>query len=967
MWEGPTEGDFTHVQGVRHLPERAWHSMQMEEILREGETDLERGLSQVEAAARLEHFGPNSLVEPPRASVLKLFLAQFKDTMVLMLLAAAAFSGLIGERLDAYAILAIVALNAALGVFQEYRAEQAIAALRQMTAPTAVVLRDGVETRLPATRLVPGDILLLDAGDRVPADARLFQASQLYCDESALTGESRPAKKEAVTGLPGDCALGDRRNMVHMGSLVTRGRARAVAVATGMNTEVGHIAGLITEAESEETPLMRRFEQLGKSLIVLSLAICAAVVVMGIAHGEKLLAMVLAGISLAVAAVPEGLPAIVTITLALGVRRMAARHAITRRLPAVETLGCATVICSDKTGTLTQNVMTVREVVVGRTSYVVSGKEGEFSGGFATGGRPVADTAASPALQWTLLIATLCNNASLAEGGQGDPTEVALLAAAAKGGVRQGKTVARYPRVVEIPFESARRRMSTVHRWAEGERWEGSGGTAEVRRRAGAAGGRTGLMVLVKGAPDTIADLCTHILDDGGGIRPILPIDRSRLARQAEGMARKALRVLAMAYRPVAPAQGSLVGTEAWTADVAERDLVFAGMMGMMDPPRPEVYRAVQVCLGAGIMPVMITGDHPATAAAVAEEIGLFGQILGNGSAAGPGRAGGPGGMLLTGAELDRLDDRELARRARTVRVYARVSPGHKLRIVRALKENGHIVAMTGDGVNDAPAVKEADIGVAMGISGTDVTKEASAMVLTDDNFASIVAAVEEGRAIYDNIRKFVRYLLGCNLGEIITVAGALAAGLPLPLTPIQILWMNLVTDGLPAMALGLEKPERALVRRPPRPPDEGIFARRLGIKILGRGLLVGLPTLAAFLWAMARVPGDLPYARSVAFATLITAQLIYVFDCRSESRGPLAMGAFTNWWLTGASLLSFVMLLGAVHWRPLQPVFETVPLGPTEWLVVLVASGLGNFLVGLRRIFIYYGRERLVRIERSS
>jgi Ca2+-transporting ATPase len=923
---------------------RPWHSVPLAEIVREGQTDLDQGLALRDAAARLERFGPNIVESAPGRPFLRLVSAQFGDTMVLMLLAATAFSWLVGERLDAYAILAIVLLNASLGALQEFRAGRAIAALRRLAAPSARVLRDGRDTFIEAAAVVPGDILLLDAGDRVAADARVFRAHQMECDEALLTGESAPVGKRPAE-LPAGCPLGDRLNMVRLGTLVTRGRGRAVVVATGPYTEIGAVAGLIGESDSGKTPLMRRFAQLSKVLVAVAVTVCAGVVALGIARGERALDMVLAGISLAVAAVPEGLPAIVTVALSLGVRRMASRNVITRRLPAVETLGSATVICADKTGTLTRGLMSVREVDAGDRVYTLESEPGGQDGTpFLEDGRPVS-VLDHPALWRTLLVAALCNNATgspdaagspdavgapggAGAGARGDPTEAALARAARGGGLPRERLARTHPRIGELPFESTRRSMSTVHRLEDGA-----------------------LLLAVKGAPDVIAACSVRILDDTGGERPMLAHDRSVLSRRAEAMAQRALRVLAMAYRIVPENLHATVGSDEWTPAVAERDLTFAGLAGIMDPPRPEVPRAVRTCLAAGIIPVMITGDHPATAAAVGREIGLL---------------AGPENLLLTGNDLDQIDDRELVRLVRRTRVYARVSPGHKLRIVRALKAAGHVVAMTGDGVNDAPAVREADIGVAMGRGGTDVTREASAMVLTDDNFASIVAAVAEGRAIYDSIRRFIRYLLGCNLGEIIAVTGAMAAGMPLPLTPIQILWMNLVTDGLPAMALGLEAPDPDLVRRPPRPPGEGVFAGGLGLKILGRGLLVGLPSLAAYAWARGYLPADLPFARTVAFATLVVAQLIYAFDCRSEVRGPLALGVLSNPWLVGACLLSLGMLLAVVYVPSLCGIFETVPLDLTGWLVVLACSALGSVLAGMRRAFTGPDEEKIVRTGRG-
>jgi len=936
-----------------------WHQMEEGEVLSSLATEPATGLTAAECQKRLGEIGPNLLAAAPRVPWWRMLLAQFQDFMVIVLLVATAISYGMGETADAITIVVIVVLNAILGFVQEYRAEQSLEALKELAAPTARVRREGQELSVAARDLVPGDLLLVEAGDRIPADARLLESVGLEVEESALTGESLPVRKVASWTGAADAALGDRRNMLYMGTTATRGRGVAVVVETGMQTEMGRIADLMQGVEQEETPLQRRLEQLGKWLVVACLIICAIVVAAGLLRTdhmsrEEITQLFLAGVSLAVAAIPEGLPAIVTVALALGVQRMIKRNAIVRRLQAVETLGCATVICSDKTGTLTKNEMMVRAAWAGGHRYEVTGD------GYRPIGEFLRDEVAvspleEPSLAQALKSAALCTNASLVQGGgarrrrgggqgpakagysvQGDPTEGALLVAAQKGGYRPGHLAERYSRLLEIPFESERRRMSVLVREENGEEALHS-----------------------KGAPDTILDLSTHMLKEGKVV-PLTDELRAEILQENERMADQALRVLAIAYRPLAQAPSDLgdLSTDQAAARV-ERELVFLGLFGMIDPPRPEVKKAVQAANRAGIRTVMITGDHPATALAVARELGITEE----------------GSAAVTGRELDAMSDSELVETVQSCRVFARVSPQHKLQIVRALKSLGEVVAMTGDGVNDAPAVKEADIGVAMGRTGTDVTKEASAMILSDDNYATIVAAVEEGRGIYDNIRKFIRYLLSCNTGEVLTMFFAAVMRLPLPLLPIQILFVNLVTDGLPAMALGVDPLDPDVMKRPPRRADEGVFARRLGIKILGRGTLIGLGTLSAFLIALVATDGTpglnplndplvLGPARTMALATLVCAQLIHVFDCRSERRSIFETHLFSNPWLIGAVASSVTALLLAIYWSPMATVFNTAPLTGNQWLIVLGLASLGEVAVALRR-FLLFGRP--MRLGRSA
>lgn len=932
---------------------RPWHQMGAEEVAAALATDPSAGLTDAESRRRLEEFGPNLLEGAARVPWWRILLAQFQDFMVIVLLIATAISYGMGETADAITIVVIVVLNAVLGFVQEYRAERSLEALKELAAPTARVIRGGQAVTVPARDLVPGDLLLVEPGDRIPADARLVEAPGLEVEESALTGESLPVRKSASWVGDPDVPLGDRRNMLYMGTTVTRGRGRALVVATGMQTEMGRIAHLIQEVGDEETPLQRRLAQLGRWLVAGCLIVCAIVVAAGLLREERLTGPVIsqlfmAGVSLAVAAIPEGLPAIVTVALALGVQRMIRRNAIVRRLQAVETLGCATVICSDKTGTLTKNEMMVRAAWAGGRGYTVTGDGYRPSGEFLRNGRPVSPQE-EPDLAQTLKSAALCSNARLVQGArarrsggartaagkgdytiQGDPTEGALVVAAQKGGYRPAVLHDRYRRILEVPFESERRRMSVL------------------TRDDGA-----GYVLHVKGAPDVVLDLSTHMLKDGR-IVPLTEADRRAILDENLRMAGEALRVLAVAYRPrpFADGEGPDGLAELTTDEVSatlERDLVFLGLLGMIDPPRPEVKRAVAAAGRAGIRTVMITGDHPATALAVARELGIA----------------GPEGRVVTGRELDQLTDSQLIETVQQCQVFARVSPQHKLQIVRALKALGEVVAMTGDGVNDAPAVKEADIGIAMGRTGTDVTKEASAMILADDNYATIVAAVEEGRGIYDNIRKFIRYLLSCNTGEVLTMFLAAIMRLPLPLLPIQILFVNLVTDGLPALALGVDPPDPDVMRRPPRRPDEGVFARRLGIKILGRGTLIGLGTLTAFLIAFFTLPGTpgmapfedpavLRPARTMALATLVCAQLIHVFDCRSERRAIWETPLSSNPWLVAAVASSVVALLLAIYWPPLAGVFGTAPLQAWQWLVVLLLASAGEILVAIRRLILF-------------
>jgi Ca2+-transporting ATPase len=828
------------------------------------------------------------------------FLGQFLEPIVAILIVAALVSGLLGDVIDTLAIVGIVLLNGVIGFIQEERAERALSALQRLSAPLAKVLREGQLQSIPARDLVPGDCIVLDAGDSVPADARLIRSFGLRVQEASLTGESVPVAKEAEAVLDPRTPLGDRSNMVFMGTAVAAGKTDAVVVATGMETELGRVAGMLRHAEREPTPLQRRLAELGKLLIGVILAIVALIFVLRIVRGGSPLESLLLSVSLAVAAVPEGLPAVVTLVLAVGLQRLVRRDALIRRLPAVETLGSVTVICSDKTGTLTRNEMTVREVVTGSAHYHVSGVGYEPRGGFhprgASGDRylgEAVDPEDRPDLMRALHIAAWCNAAQVAPGPEGgggwrvlgDPTEGALVVAARKADVEASN---RADRVLhEIPFDSERRAMSVLVRDADDS-----------------------ATMYTKGAPEIILDKCDREWRHGR-IEPLTPERRAEIRRVATEMAAQGLRVLALADRHHPDADHE--------AARREEDLIFVGLVGMIDPPRDEARAAVRLCRQAGIRPVMITGDHPVTALAIARDLGIAGD----------------GDRAFTGQDLDERTDNELADVVGDVAVFARVSAEHKLRIVRVWKARGQVVAMTGDGVNDAPAVRAADIGIAMGITGTDVTKEASGMVLTDDNFASIVSAVEEGRGIFDNIRKFIHYLLASNASEVLLMLLAAVAGWPAPLTAVQLLWINLVTDGLPALALGMEPPEIDIMRRPARPPHEPVITRRDGLLILYHGALMAAVGVACFAVTYGR-GDDLDRARTATFCTLAFTQLFFSFACRSRARTLPELGPFSNPYLFGAIAASALLQFTVVTLPPARAIFD-VPAHPGgHWFYIL-------------------------------
>ncbi|MFD2116922.1 calcium-translocating P-type ATPase, SERCA-type [Paenibacillus yanchengensis] len=901
------------------MEQMKWHQMEIDRLSDAVQSSTKHGLSKEEAAERLAKLGRNELSEGKKVSPFVLFFNQFKDVMVLILLGATLIAAFLGEYLDAITIVAILILNAVLGFVQEFRAERSLQALKELSAPEAKVWRDGELLEVPARDLVVGDIVILESGDRVPADLRLFEANSCYIEESALTGESVPVNKKVTAIMNEELPLGDQRNLGFMGTMVTRGTAKGVVIRTGMDTEMGKIADLIQSTKEMETPLQHRLAQLGKLLIVVAVALTIMVVVAGIVHGQPAYNMFLAGVSLAVAAIPEGLPAIVTIALAMGVQRMIKRKAIVRKLPSVETLGCASVICSDKTGTLTQNKMTVTKLWVGGKQYDVTGEGYTPTGQLLAAGKSV-DFKHDTSIKRLLQISALCNNAQLVTNIEkvdksrkaveqeewrlkGDPTEGALAVLATKFGSSAKTLSSLYTRVMEFPFDSERKRMSVVLSHQGGQ------------------------LICTKGAPDILLDKCSYILS-GGHVVPLTATLKEQAAKAGEQMAQSALRVLGLAYRELKDNE------KCESEQMAETGLVFVGLTGMIDPPRREVKDAIATCKRAGIKTVMITGDHKLTAEAIASELGIVPRD----------------GKTLSGQQLEAMSDEALQDIVDDTYVYARVSPEHKLRIVKALQNKGHVVAMTGDGVNDAPAIKAADIGIAMGITGTDVTKEAASLVLSDDNFSTIVAAIEEGRGIYENIRKFIRYLLASNVGEILVMFLAMMAGLPLPLVPIQILWVNLVTDGLPAMALGVDQAEKDLMQHKPRKAKESIFARRLGWKIISRGILIGICTLGAFWLTLKEGTGDelsLRTAQTVAFSTLVMAQLIHVFDCRS-SRSIFHRNPFQNKYLVLAVLSSVLLLLGVVYIDALQPIFKTVAIGFREWCLVIVAAGIPTFFMGI-------------------
>lgn len=884
----------------------------MLEILDKPYTKCPLGLSSAEAAERLKKYGENSLAKEKKAKPLKIFLGQFRDVMILILLAATVVSFFLGEIYDAVTIVIIVLLNAILGFAQEYKTEKTLIALKNMTAPSAKCYRDGVLVTVPAAELVPGDIIRLEAGDKVPADGAIISEKGLLAEESILTGESAAVSKNAGSPDDTDNSIG-RANIVYSGTVITKGAAEVKIFATGVNAQVGKISGMLTEIEEELTPLQKRLAELGKAVAVICLAVCAAVTVAGILRGEPVFDMLMTGITIAIAAIPEGLPATVTIALALAVGRMLKKNALVHKLHSVETLGCTSVICTDKTGTVTENKMTVTTAYCGGKEYAFSGNGYKIAGEITSDGARV-NPASSSALRETLICGTVCTGSAitaekktesrdrgrLTASGEwqvtGDPTELALLVAAAKGGVTADKLGSSYRKADEIPFDSETRCMTVI---------------------CAGGGMRTAYS---KGALDVILGRCAFIMTDEGTV-PLTFRKRQEIIAEHDKLTRNALRVLALAKKDIV--KSGVKGTEN-SAENYENGMIFLGLAGMLDPPRAEAKRAVKLCRSAHIRTVMITGDHKNTAAAVAKQAGIMRG----------------GDLVVTGAELTAMSDDELDRKLPDTAVFARVSPADKLRIVRAFKRRGDIVTMTGDGVNDAPAVKEASIGVAMGITGTDVTKQAADVVLLDDNFATLVSAVEQGRGIYSNIRKFVRYLLSCNIGEVLTMFLGIIMGMPMVLLPTQILLVNLVTDGLPAVALGVEPPEEENMKKPPRKADESFFSEGLMWKIIFRGILIGLCTLGSFT-VVNKLFGSVSAARTAALFTLVMSQLCHVFECKSEKKNIFTVPYMNNKKLIGAVLISLAVIFGAMYFPPLQVIFCTVPLTGQQ---LLISAGFAVF-----------------------
>ncbi len=872
----------TKAQGKRP---NNWHRLDPKEVSAELQSS-DKGLASEEADRRLERYGPNQLVEKKRKSLWMMFLNQFKDFMILVLIAAAVVAGVIGDPVDTIAIAVIVMLNAVLGFVQEYRAEKAMAALKKLAAPSATVIRDGRAETIPAERLVPGDMVILEAGNVVPADIRLMEAVQLRIDEAALTGESVPVEKDTSAIGERDLSIGDRKNMAYKGTIVTYGRGRGFTAATGMRTELGRIAALLQDQDEGRTPLQKRLTSFGKKLTYAVLGICAIVFLAGLHRGEPPLLILLTAISLAVAAIPEALPAVITISLALGAKKLVKQQALIRKLPAVETLGSVTYICSDKTGTLTLNRMTVEKVY---TSGRLQGSdELPPSGQEKAQGSSLSDT--NP-LDLLLSAMALCNDTRLdAAGGViGDPTETALFDLAREKGYFREKLDEKYPRLAEIPFDSDRKLMTTFHPWENGR-----------------------IISLTKGAVEEIVERSEKALVQQG----LEEIDRSKILETAEHITGDGLRALGFAMRvweklPDPP-----------TSEQAEMELVLIGIVGMMDPPRPEAMESVALCRSAGIRPVMITGDHPLTAEVIARRVGI---IVGEGK------------PVMTGRELAQLTLEEFEDKVEKIRVYARVAPEQKLKIVSALQDKGHFVAMTGDGVNDAPALKRADIGVAMGITGTDVSKEASHMILLDDNFATIVKAVREGRRIFDNIRKFIKYTMTSNAGEIYTIFLAPFLGLPIPLLPIHILWINLVTDGVPGLALAAEPGERDIMSRPPRHPKESIFGKGLGAHIIWVGLLMGAVTILT--QSLFIDQSHQTHWQTMVFTVLCLSQMGHVLAIRSEQESFFRQK--TNKPLLGAVLLTFALQMATVYVPFLNPIFKTEPLTAGELVVTILLSSV--------------------------
>ncbi len=925
--------------------EEKWYALDIDAVVQKLGSDVRNGLTASAVKKQLETYGYNELAEKKPPTFLERLWESLSEFIVMILIVAAVISALLGDYIEAGAIVAIVILNTAISIIQDSKAEQALAALKKMAAPEAHVIRDGTRVRVPSRELVPGDIVLLEAGTIIPADLRLVQSMNLKAEEASLTGESVPVNKNADHVISADAGLGDQHNMGFMSTTITYGRGMGIVVTTGMKTTIGHIAELIQSVEDEDTPLQRKLDDVGKMLGIASLAVCGVVFLMGllrpvilgqtvgwdlqqwIDHSKEFFML---SVSLAIAAVPEGLPAVVTICLALGMQEMVKRHALIRRLPAVETLGAATVICSDKTGTLTQNQMTATRIWSDGHTYEVTGRGYAPDGKFMLDGAEVLRLEDYPVLQANLWGGVLCNDAILEPHTDtkyrmiGDPTEGAMVVSGAKAGFWREKLEVIFPRVNEIPFDADRKRMTTIHDLEPA-------GKQNISPLPG--GGKNNYVAITKGAPDLVLNCCTHILTSEGTI-PLTDAKRQEVLEANKAQATQALRVLAVAYRPLTEATGELQHKE------IERDLIFVGLQGMIDPARPEVLPAVQKAQGAGLRTIMVTGDYPDTAAAIASEIGILRE----------------GRMIISGAELEAMSDDQLADRIDNVDVFARVSPNHKMRIVSALRKRNNVVAMTGDGVNDAPALKQADIGVAMGITGTDVTKQTADMVLTDDNYVSIVSAIEQGRVIYSNIRKFVFFLLSCNVAEITILFISTALGWAPPLTAIQLLWLNLLSDGAPALALGLEKGDPDIMVRPPRPPEEPVINREMWIGVAVQMVAITTAVLTVYLLGW-KVYGPkhalengfmvgtaafddfvLLTAETMAFVTLVASELFRAYTSRSERYPLFKLGVFSNKYMQYAVGFSLLSLMAVVYLPipAIGEIFNTTPIQLDEWIPML-------------------------------
>ena len=918
----PAKNDAGSISTTNDI-DITWHALSREEVLKKLNSGLEKGLSSKEVAKRQEKYGLNQLAEGKKTTFWEMVYEQLNNFVILMLIIAAVISAFLGEIVNAGAIIAIVVLNTVMGVIQDSRAQQELEALKKMASPEAQVLRDGHRVSLPARELVPGDIVFLETGNFIPADVRLIEAINLKIEEAALTGESVPVEKNAVSVIDSEASIGDRKNTAFSGTVVTYGRGKGVVVSTGMHTQLGLIATMLQSVEEEETPLQRRLDELGKTLGWACLVISGLVFLSGWIEGGDILEMFMVAVSLAIAAVPEGLPAVVTISLALGMREMVKKNALIRRLSSVETLGSATVICSDKTGTLTQNAMTVTRIWLDGKALEVTGSGYIPTGDFMDDGNKV-DIHDFPGISTALWVGTLNNDSHLEEvfedGNKayriiGDPTEGSILVAAAKAGAQAEALNFAYPRSGEVPFDSERKRMITVHVVNEPAKDD----LSPIDRKSE----KESYVIAVKGAPDVVLKLCNRVQKMDNTYETMSDKKRKEIIAANDEMTKDALRVLGMAYRVVSAKPDEV------DSDSLEQDLIFAGLIGMIDPAREEVKPALIKAIGAGIRTIMITGDYPNTAKAIAESIGLL----------------RPGHKVRTGADVDAMSDEVLQDEVDEIDVFARVSPEHKMRIVNALRAQDHVVAMTGDGVNDAPAIKAADIGVAMGITGTDVAKETADMVLTDDNYASIVSAVEQGRIIYSNIRKFVYYLISCNMAEIMiiflpTMFGrflfpeAAAHGLLSPLEPIQLLWLNLVTDGAPALALGTEKGDPDIMDQQPRPAKEPIINKLMLTGVIVQTIAITLTTLIAF--AIGLKQPDPRYAETLAFTTLVFSELFRAYTARSERTPILKIGVFSNKWMNWAVLGSGALMMLVLYVPFLQKIFNTISLGWAEWKLII-------------------------------